>query len=515
MTLSDYPASIKPLTAEVQRLRGWVATDPTRAAELATALVRLTSARLRVAAWAEALSDAQDAVAQTGRQLAAHGPLGPYTPMPAATEFATAALHLATIQLRLGAPAVANGSLTVALATMKEVPQVVAALDTDSWVHAGLAAADLAETEADPTTAAGLIETCLAADLPKDTEVLPLLVEIAAARNAATAGDRDGATGFAWAAHDRLHQLLPADPVRNPPVRRERYAELALATERTLATMLRATGDPQWGTVIGTELCRILTALAPADSRLLDSATAALAADLTDEPGQDDLGSTVPRTGSTQTQPQAAELLRLLPADTTGRAARRRAEVIAQFNTAAGRERAAAAQAAASRQADQRSAEDAQRSAAEAAAEAAAAQHALAEASRDREAANRAARQAAALQAEQDRAKARKAELAAEHQSPPEPVSPTEIDPFETAVIAARAARSTAHAEGRAAFRDATARLADALRPAAEADPERYGAELIDTLHDLSGLRLRSGDWWGSRGPAREAKELARRWGID
>ena len=52
--------------------------------------------------------------------------------------------------------------------------------------------------------------------------------------------------------------------------------------------------------------------------------------------------------------------------------------------------------------------------------------------------------------------------------------------------------------------------LSGVLRPLAENDPAAYGPELVATLQALATARLRGGDWWGSRGPAKEAKALAK-----
>jgi hypothetical protein len=57
--------------------------------------------------------------------------------------------------------------------------------------------------------------------------------------------------------------------------------------------------------------------------------------------------------------------------------------------------------------------------------------------------------------------------------------------------------------------------LVELLRERATGDPSRHGRDLVAALRELAALRLRSGDWWGSRGPAKEAKSLAREWGLD
>ena len=58
--------------------------------------------------------------------------------------------------------------------------------------------------------------------------------------------------------------------------------------------------------------------------------------------------------------------------------------------------------------------------------------------------------------------------------------------------------------------RAANEKVIDLLRPQAQKDMTTYGPQLVDALEQLSRSRLRSGDVWGSRAPAREAKALAK-----
>jgi hypothetical protein len=68
-----------------------------------------------------------------------------------------------------------------------------------------------------------------------------------------------------------------------------------------------------------------------------------------------------------------------------------------------------------------------------------------------------------------------------------------------------------AKAQGdRRGARMAVERVVELLRPRADADLSEYGPQLQDALEELSSARLRSGDIWGSRAPAKEAKALAR-----
>ena len=58
--------------------------------------------------------------------------------------------------------------------------------------------------------------------------------------------------------------------------------------------------------------------------------------------------------------------------------------------------------------------------------------------------------------------------------------------------------------------RAANERVVDLLRPRAQADLAEFGPQLYDALVELSSARLRGGDIWGSRAPAKEAKALAK-----
>ena len=88
----------KTLTSSVQRLRGWVGSDPSRAPELADALVLLTSHRLLGHAYAAGAADAREALRRAAELLTAKGPIGPYTAVSDAIRYLTAVVHLAAVQ---------------------------------------------------------------------------------------------------------------------------------------------------------------------------------------------------------------------------------------------------------------------------------------------------------------------------------------------------------------------------------------------------------------------------------
>ena len=106
-----YAQQGKKLASSVQRLRGWVGSDPSRAPELADALIQLTAHRLLGHGYAGAAEDAQDSVRRAAEMLASHGPIGPYTSVSDAARYVTAAVHLAAIQAGLGLPDAAGKTL--------------------------------------------------------------------------------------------------------------------------------------------------------------------------------------------------------------------------------------------------------------------------------------------------------------------------------------------------------------------------------------------------------------------
>ena len=85
-----YAQQGKVLASLVQRLRGWVGSDPSRVPELTDALIQLTAHRLLGHGYAAAGEDAQDAVRRAAELLAAKGPIGPYTSVSDAARYVTA-----------------------------------------------------------------------------------------------------------------------------------------------------------------------------------------------------------------------------------------------------------------------------------------------------------------------------------------------------------------------------------------------------------------------------------------
>lgn len=56
--------------------------------------------------------------------------------------------------------------------------------------------------------------------------------------------------------------------------------------------------------------------------------------------------------------------------------------------------------------------------------------------------------------------------------------------------------------------------VVDVLRPLVGSDARTWGRDLVIALDDLGDAKFRAGDWWGSRAPKKEAKQLAKDLGL-
>ncbi len=56
--------------------------------------------------------------------------------------------------------------------------------------------------------------------------------------------------------------------------------------------------------------------------------------------------------------------------------------------------------------------------------------------------------------------------------------------------------------------------VVDVLRPLVGSDARTWGRDLVTALDDLGDAKFRAGDWWGSRAPKKEAKQLAKDLGL-
>ena len=280
----------KALTSLVQRLRGWVGSDPSKAPELADALVELTAHRLLGHSYAAAAADSQDAVRRAGELLAASGPIGPYTSISAAARYVTAVVHLATIQTGMGM-ADAAGQTMESLEDIREqlrehrleVPlqpeTVIWALSCSS--RSALVFGDVAAANAFADAAVvRLAETELGSD--PDTAYLALDVNRLASDSRWAAGRSEEALSYLYAAKDPYDGLVAGrldEPGRLSPALVERLAEPLFGLYRDMADRLLALGEVDLGLATRRRLIELLHGLA---GRLGEPTRAQLATALVD-----------------------------------------------------------------------------------------------------------------------------------------------------------------------------------------------------------------------------------------
>lgn len=523
----DYARQTKQLTAAANRLRGWVGSDESKTPEFADALVALAAHRLRGHALAEAASESQEGLALAAKLVASHGPLGPYTPVDDAKRLVVAAVQVAFVQTEAGHSDGAAQTLATAEGLMATLAGHGLRLDLDAETNAlalivtsrvGLADGDAARANAaiDAVPSGdGLIE-------------LDRLGALAAARWAAgLPGDAVAAAWQAVETYDRQStDLLSAAP-RLAPARLARacqpmsglYADLAdrlsasgdieagLATRRTLVERLAAVAGLR-GTLGAAELAASRRALAEdlarvgrdaeADELLAMPGVRRAPARLVLEPADERIGWQPLAHGAPFVASSGSDFDGLAAAAARAEAARAEAATLE-------RERAIAAE-----QARQRQAADDARAAAER--ERAAEERARAErAAAQREAAERVDAEQAAI-AESQRQRAERLALHEQEQRRREAELREAAEQATDGLVAARATLAAARAAGdKQAAYGAAQDVVVELRGRFTADAAVAG-ELIEALQDLATAQRQAGDWWGSRRPAKEAKELARTW---
>jgi hypothetical protein len=289
-----YAQQGKALTSLVQRLRGWVGSDPARAPELADALVQLTAHRLLGHGYAAAAADAQDAVRRAAELLAAKGPIGPYTSISDAARYVTAVIHMAAIQAGLGAPDAAGQTIEslqdlrqqlqgLGLEQRLEPQTVIWALSCSA--QAALASADIARANAYADAALARLGESGLADDP-DAQYLAMDIEWFASDARWAAGRAEEAISFLHTAKDRYDEVVAGrldHPGRLGPALLERLAEPLFGLYRDLADRLIATGEVDLGLVVRRTLIerlRALTSRLQSTSAQLASALADLGGDL-------------------------------------------------------------------------------------------------------------------------------------------------------------------------------------------------------------------------------------------
>jgi hypothetical protein len=290
-----YAQRAKTLASLVQRLRGWVGTDPSRVPELADALVQLTAHRLLGHGYAAAAADAQEAVQRAGQLLTANGPIGPYTSIGDAGRYLTAVIQLATVQAGLGMTDAAGRTID----SLEDVRDQLRAYGlnehleprTAIWAlwctgRATLASGDVAAANAYADAA---LDRLAESGLREDPDAAYLDIDVGRlASDCRWAAGMDGeAIVHLHAAVERYEHLVGGgieDPSRLSPPLLERLAEPLFGLYRDMADRLVATGDVDLGLVSRRTLLEQLGRLAeqlgnPGRVQLATAATE-LAADL-------------------------------------------------------------------------------------------------------------------------------------------------------------------------------------------------------------------------------------------
>ncbi len=290
---NPYAQRGKALASSVQRLRGWVGSDPSRAPELADALVQLTRHRLLGHAYAAAAADAQEAVLRAAQLLTANGPIGPYTSQHDATRYVTAVIHLATTQVGLGLPDAA-GRTMASLRDMQEqlrefqLPEQLDPLTAiwalSSTARAELASGDVATANAYADAAVARLAESGPPDDP-DAGYLAIDVDRLVSDCRWAAGHVEEAMTYLHAAKGRYDEAVGRrleEPARLSPALVERLAEPYFGLYRDMADRLAASGEVDLGLVIRRALVEQLRKLS---GRLGDPARLQLASALVDLAG--------------------------------------------------------------------------------------------------------------------------------------------------------------------------------------------------------------------------------------
>ncbi len=279
----------KQLTSAVQRLRGWVGSDPSRTPELADALVALTRHRLLGHAYTVAAPDAQESVKLAAQLLTADGPIGPYTSVDDAGRYVTAVVQLAVIQSAAGmveAAAETVGSLTELREQLGSLP-LVAALPPSTVVWALCCTARGALEVGDAAQANAYADAVLArvaeSGLREDSAAAYLVMDADRLVSDARWAGGLGSEALTHAQLARETYDLEVDgrlvqAARLSPVLRQRLAEPLYGLYRDLADRLLGTGEIDLGTLTRRRLVELLSAVAPQE----ESARVQLAASLAD-----------------------------------------------------------------------------------------------------------------------------------------------------------------------------------------------------------------------------------------
>ena len=271
-----YAQKGKQLASAVQRLRGWVGSDPSRTPELADALVALTEHRLLGHAYTVAAPEAQEAVKLAAQQLTANGPIGPYTSVADAARYVTAVVHLGVIQAAAGLPEAAAetvGSFAELRAQVGAVP-LAGALAPSTVVWALACTARGALTRGDVAAANAYADAALQrlaeAGLRSEADAAYVVVDADRLVSDArwTAGLTEDALTHLHAARDTYDRVVDgrlAQPGRLSPALWQRLAEPLFGVYRDLADRLLAVGEVDLGLVTRRQLIELLRGIAAKD----------------------------------------------------------------------------------------------------------------------------------------------------------------------------------------------------------------------------------------------------------
>jgi hypothetical protein len=322
----------KTLASSVQRLRGWVGSDPSRAPELADTLVLLTSHHLLGHAFAAAAGDAQEALRRAAELLTAKGPIGPYTSLTDATRYVTAVVHLATVQVGLGLPEAA-GQTIESLREMYQIRELrlEEGLQPQTAIWALLCTARAALVSRDVAAANAYADAALArlwdSGLRGEPDYAYLAIDVdrLASDCRWAAGKTEEALGHLHAARLRYQDVVGVgldEPGRHGPALVERLAEPLFSLYRDMADRLAATGELDLGLVTRRALVERLRGVTgplgdPARIQLA-SALIDLARDLLDADRVDEADAAAAEAASTVHRSDARATLQLLTAVRAG-----------------------------------------------------------------------------------------------------------------------------------------------------------------------------------------------------
>ena len=285
-----YTQHAKTLASVVQRLRGWIGTDASRAPELVDALNALVAHRLRGHAYAAAGTDAQEAVKRSADLLLAQGPIGPYTAAADAGRCGTAVIQLAAVQAGLDLAEPAGHTLAswedlraqlgvAGIDPPLEPVTVVRALSGSA--RAALAAGEVGTANAYADATLGWKAKITAPD-DLGVDYVGLDVDRLVSDCRWAAGRAEESLIFARAARSAYDAIVAdrlADPERRPPALVERLAEPLFGLYRDLADRLAAVGEQDLGLAVRRTSVERLRGLA---ARSEEPARLRLASALTD-----------------------------------------------------------------------------------------------------------------------------------------------------------------------------------------------------------------------------------------